>query len=155
MAFHHLTTPYWTVFRVIRVLLHLDPELSVDIRVEEATVHEWRLFAICIAAHHVIMCAYFSERRETKWLRLVMPWTQAVQLGVGSGVDGWRLWEQGVAGWREEGGRDKELMQGRAVAAGLLCVYAWLYLGEVRDARRRRGLERVQEGNEERKRSDE
>ena len=97
-------------------------------------MHEWRLFAACNAAHHVLMYAYYSERAEMRWLRAVVPWTGAAQLGVGVGVDGWRLWQ---------GQGELVLVQGRAMAVGLLAIYGWLYWGEVREARRRR---RVEEG---------
>lgn len=78
-----------------------------------------------------------------------MPWTQAVQLGIGVGVDGWRLWESGLMSGREGRDGDKELMQGRVVAVGLLSGYACLYRGQVREASRRRRQEGTQEGKDE------
>lgn len=69
-GFHHLTTPYFTFFRV----LHHSKG--------------WKVFAALNAFHHVLLYAYFGG---VGWVRPVLLWTGTLQLVAGIIVEGWIL----------------------------------------------------------------
>ncbi|KAL3463486.1 hypothetical protein BJX64DRAFT_256827 [Aspergillus heterothallicus] len=65
-GFHHLTTPYLTLFRFL-------------------DGHEgWRVFAAANTLHHVLMYAYFGG---ASLLRPLLPWTGTIQLLLGISAD--------------------------------------------------------------------
>lgn len=65
MAFHHLTMPFLTFFRVLH-----------------ATT--WEVFALLNCLHHFFMYAYFGG---VFWFRRVLPVTGWLQLAAGIGID--------------------------------------------------------------------
>lgn len=70
-AFHHLTTPYLTLFWVV-------PDLP--------STRGWSAFAALNCAHHVLMYAYFGGV-AVSWTRPMLPWTGVLQLMVGICVE--------------------------------------------------------------------
>jgi hypothetical protein len=103
MAFHHLTTPVLTYFRV--------PNAS-----------DWQPFAFFNCFHHFWMYAYFGG---ASWFRRVLPVTGWLQLVVGIGVDAYRL-------VTAEGGREDPGVFSGAVSILLLTRYAMLFQEELR-----------------------
>lgn len=116
-GFHHLTTPYLTLFRMIR-----------------SSETGWEVFAALNCAHHVIMYAFFGGgvncvglRPEV--LRRVLPWTGALQLVAGIAMEVWPLIEN--RGKINAQGHKKDL-EGHWVALGLLSCYLVLYTRDMR-----------------------
>jgi hypothetical protein len=116
MAFHHITTPYLTYFRVL--------ECSGD---------DWRVFALANTIHHTLMYAYFGGLGD--WLRSVFPVTGCLQLALGIGVDAlWMYWTEGgkkLAGT----GASKDEARNRGIAILVLARYAMLYAKELQEGR--------------------
>ena len=65
-GFHHLTTPYLTLIRVVQ------------------SSSSWRIGAMLNAAHHVLMYAFFGGAQI---LRPALPWTGTLQLVVGLTIE--------------------------------------------------------------------
>lgn len=65
MAFHHLTTPFYTYFRVLNA-------------------SQWQVFAFCNCVHHFFMYAYFGG---VGLFRPILPVTGWIQLAAGIAVD--------------------------------------------------------------------
>lgn len=136
MRVHHLTTPYWTYFRIIRVL-GVGGDGSSAVIHQGYHGHEWRIFAALNATHHVLIYAYFSEFRIFKWMRPVMPYTGKTQLLTGIAVDAVRLCQVAI------GGVDMavEEIQGRMVSVCILAIYWYLYLGQLAEVAKIRQAE--------------
>jgi GNS1/SUR4 family len=133
MAFHHITTPYLTYFRILNT--------SSD---------DWRIFALANCVHHTFMYAYFGGIGA--WLRRVILVTGGVQLVLGLGVEGWWFWRTG-GGKMLDGMEGEEEARNRGIAALLLVRYATLFVEEVKAGRggverEEREKMRVKEGGE-------
>jgi len=76
-GFHHLTTPYFTFFRVLQ------------------HHRRWEVFAALNAFHHVLMYAYFGGLQA---VRPVLDWTGQAQLIIGIAVEAWCIGEARAAG---------------------------------------------------------
>lgn len=96
-AFHHLTTPYFTLFRVV-------PEPPAS--------RGWQLFAALNAFHHALLYGYLGGWTAVKD---VLPWTQHLQLLAGIAGEAWFACADGVEPWRN------------VFAGGLLACYLVLY----------------------------
>ena len=129
MAFHHITTPFLTYFRVLN-----------------CSGTDWRVFALANAVHHTFMYAYFGG--VGNWLRSVIPYTGWAQLILGLGVDGWWMFEtkggKEVSGHVLGGGRldEREVRTNtgdettnRGIAILLLTRYAMLFWQELKEGR--------------------
>lgn len=119
-AFHHLTTPYLTLFRVV-------PDLP--------STRGWSVFVALNCAHHVLMYAYFGGVAAS-WTRPVLPWTGVLQLVVGIWVEVGLLREElgqgrqgGEGGWVGLLGEERWR---NGFAAGLLGCYLVLFLRDLR-----------------------
>lgn len=100
-AFHHLTTPYLTLFRFLQ---HYEG---------------WRVFASLNAGHHVLMYAFFVGASR---MRKALLWTRWVQLVVGIACDGW------VGLGKVQKGEE---IWPNLFSAGLLACYLGLLVREV------------------------
>lgn len=96
-AFHHLTTPYFTLFRVV-------PEFPVS--------RGWQLFAALNAFHHTLLYGFLGGWTSVKD---VLPWTQHLQLLAGIAGEAYFAFSEGAEAWRN------------AFAGGLLVCYLVLY----------------------------
>ncbi|KAF2098393.1 hypothetical protein NA57DRAFT_77185 [Rhizodiscina lignyota] len=98
-GFHHLTTPYFTLVRVVPASPASDG---------------WQLFAALNTFHHILLCTYFGGGT---FIRDVLPWTGYGQLLLGIAGEfwcGWKNWNNEEA-WRN------------AFAGGILVCYLVQY----------------------------
>lgn len=120
-AFHHLTTPYLTWFRII-----------------ENPIPGWEVFAALNSTHHSIMYLFFAGGFEgmglkPEMLRKVLPWTGGLQLIAGIGME--------VRAILLERTSSHSVLKGHWIAVGLLTSYLILY---IRDLRQRAEVRRVE-----------
>lgn len=107
---HHLTTMYYTYSRVLQ---HSEG---------------WRVFAALNCAHHALMYPFFGG---ATWTRPILPWTGAVQLVVGIGME--VLVVQGK--WERD---MDEVVWPNYMGGGILSVYFVLFLRDLELRRRER-----------------
>jgi hypothetical protein len=122
MAFHHITTPYLTCFRVLG-----------------CTGEDWRVFALANTVHHTLLYAYFGGIGD--WLKRIIPVTGCVQLALGVGVDVW--WMYLTEGGRKvEGtGALEDEARNRGIAILVLVRYGMLFAEELKGGRAGMGKE--------------
>ena len=107
MAFHHLTMPFLTHFRVLNV---------------DTPTHDWRFFAFLNCFHHFWMYGYFGG---VGLFRPILPVTGWVQLVAGIAVDVYWLATHGSE-------REGTEARNRVICVLLLARFAMLFYEELR-----------------------
>ena len=120
MAFHHVTTPFLTYFRVLN-----------------CSGSDWRVFALANTIHHTLMYAFFGGLGS--WLGTVKLYTGWLQLILGIAVDA--LWMYRTKAGNELGPAagvleiKEDEATNRAIAILFLGRYAMLYWDELKKGR--------------------
>lgn len=102
-GFHHLTTPYFTFFRVLE------------------HGQGWQIFGAANTFHHVLMYAYFGG---ASFLRPLLDTTGFVQLLAGIATDLWIVYR--------DIGSSEELVWPNLFGAGLLSTYLVLWFRDLK-----------------------
>lgn len=137
MAFHHLTMPYLTYFRIIAASSSTSSSaFSLSSTPDANFVDDWRVFALANCVHHTIMYAYFGGLGS--WLRSIVPVTGYLQLLLGVTVDANWMWVTKAGKLAKDNEEVKKVMgnesTSRGIAILLLLRYAMLYWQELKEA---------------------
>ncbi|KEF56888.1 uncharacterized protein A1O9_07078 [Exophiala aquamarina CBS 119918] len=133
MAFHHLTMPFLTHFRVLNV---------------SGPDSDWQVFAALNCFHHFWMYAYFGGVGA---FRSILPLTGWLQLGAGIAVD--VLWLTRRGERRDEAGDgDAPEARNRVICVLLLTRYAMLFYEELRSGSQQKEMKTEQVRAAEKKR---
>lgn len=115
VAFHHLSAPYLTYFRVLN-----------------CSGEDWRVFALANTVHHTVVYSYFGGLGYG-WLRSIKACTGWAQLVLGIGADAWWMYKTKIGhelGAVESPTKQEGETTNRAIALLLLLRYAMLRWAE-------------------------